>query len=78
MNEAKIKRNYELAYTALGDLADETPQTFGAVLCRVVLGVDVSFTRGRSTFLRFGVVSPAGIQVLSLHDAATHIANLVD
>lgn len=64
--------NFDIAYTALSDLANDTPTTPSSVTCRIICGVDVSFTRGRTSFLRFE--SPTWNKSKSLYDAAEFIA----
>lgn len=67
---------FDSAYAALTQLANDTSKEVGSVLCRVVLGVDVSFTRTKSSYLSFGVVTQhEGLQQLNLYNAATYIAN---
>lgn len=66
---------FETTYKALTDLADDTGKEVGTVLCRVINGVDVSFTRTKSsTFIKFGVIMPDAPTTMSLYEAAEYIS----
>lgn len=64
---------FKKVYNQLTDLANDTGFVAGTVLCRVINGHDVSFTRNKTTFLRFESPSFSG-KKMSLYETADFIS----
>ena len=70
----KETEKFDRVYKELAQLVLDTGKAVGSVTCRTIEGVEVSFTRTTSTYLKFEIAVVGRRMIMNLYDSAKYIA----